>query len=176
MVGLLSEYPYVRKTTQFKPGGEITNRTVIQDPRRAKTYWDWLQLLGVPAAVAITDFWSNKRQNERQQRDEDHRAQDTALQEYLNKMSELLIDKKLHEDPLPHGDTRVTARARTLTVLSQLDRVRKRRVIQFLREARLISTEELLEGRTINPRVVGLDGADLRKAKLCGLRLVIARA
>ena len=30
-----------------------------------------------------------------------------------------------------------------------------------------------IEGRTINPRVVGLDGADLRKANLCGLRLVI---
>jgi hypothetical protein len=120
-----SEYPNERKTTQFKPGGEIDSRTVIQEPRRAKTYWDWLQLLGVPAAVAITGFWFNKRQNERQQIDEDHRAQDAALQEYLNKMSELLIDKNLHEDPLPHRDTRVTARARTLTVLSQLDSVRK---------------------------------------------------
>jgi len=169
-----SYYPYEKETTQFDPRGKIISRTVIQDPRRAKAYWDWLQLLGVPAVLAITGFWFNKTQNKRQQRAEDHRAQDTALQEYLNKMSELLIDKTLHEDPRPHGDTRVTARARTLTVLSQLDSVRKRRVIQFLREARLISTGETLEGRTINRSVVGLNGADLRNTNLSGMPLVNA--
>jgi uncharacterized protein YjbI with pentapeptide repeats len=43
-----------------------------------------------------------------------------------------------------------------------------------LREARLISRVELLEGRTINPSVVGLNRADLRNADLSGLRLVNA--
>ena len=170
-----SGHIYTREITHYNDSGKrITGTDIAQDPRRAKTYWDWLQLLVVPAALAVTGFWFNKRQNIRQQRIEDQHAQDTALQEYLNKMSELLIDKKLHEDPLPHGDTRVTARARTLTVLGQLDGTRKRRVIQFLREARLISTGETLEGRTINRRVVGLDGADLRNADLRKMRLVDA--
>lgn len=66
----------------------------------------------------------------------------------------------------------MTARARTLTVLEQLDGRRKRSVLQFLREARLINRrDEDLEGRLVQARVVGLDGADLTCADLKGLRL-----
>jgi hypothetical protein len=86
------------------------------------------------------------------------------LQAYLDQMSELLIDKKLHEETAPHSDKRVTARARTLIVLSQLNGVRPGRVLQFLYETRLISREERLENRKIEPRLVGLSGADLRGA------------
>lgn len=63
------------------------------------------------------------------------REQDAALQTYLDKMSELLVDKELHEKAEPYDDTRVTARTRTLTVLRQLDGRRKRNVLLFLREA-----------------------------------------
>lgn len=97
---------------------------------------------------------------------------DTALQSYLDQMSVLLIDKHLHGEYRPHGDTRVTARARTLTVLEGLDGRRKRSVLQFLREARLINrTDEDLEGRMVYARVVGLGGADLTDAELKGVKL-----
>jgi uncharacterized protein YjbI with pentapeptide repeats len=59
-------------------------------------------------------------------------------------------------------------------VLSQLkDKDRKRRVLQFLREARLISSKELhiLEGQPIHPNIVGLEDADLRDANLSGMKL-----
>jgi hypothetical protein len=66
----------------------------------------------------------------------------------------------------------VTARARTLTVLEELDGGRKRSVVQFLREARLINRmDEDLEGRLVHARVVGLYGAELTDADLKGIKL-----
>jgi len=62
-------------------------------------------------------------------------------------------------------------------VLGQLkDGEHKKRVLQFLREARLISSKELhiLEGQPIYPNVVGLEEADLRGAKLSGMKLADA--
>ena len=89
------------------------------------TLWDWLDLLIVPVTIAAATTagaaWFTRQ-----------REQDVALQTYLDKMSELLVDKELHEKA---DDTRVTARARTLTVLRQLDGRRKRNVLLFLREA-----------------------------------------
>jgi uncharacterized protein YjbI with pentapeptide repeats len=67
----------------------------------------------------------------------------------------------------------VTARARTLAVLSQLDGKCKRTVLLFLREARLINTQwHIREGRTIYPRIVGLRNADLSNAHLRAIQLI----
>jgi hypothetical protein len=132
------------------------------------TIWDWLDLLIVPAAIAgvatVGGAWFTRQ-----------RTQDTALQAYLDKMSELLIDKNLHEKYDPYDDTRVTARARTLAVLRELDGGRKRIVLLFLREARLINREEhLRNGRTVYARIVGLRDADLRNANLREAKLINA--
>jgi uncharacterized protein YjbI with pentapeptide repeats len=78
------------------------------------------------------------------------RAQDEALQAYLGHMSELLMDDSLYKrlrdatDSAGHNlrghNLRVLARARTLTVLGQLeDGLRKGSVLQFLYEADLIT-------------------------------------
>ena len=60
-------------------------------------------------------------------------AQDEALQEYLEQMSQMLTDK---ERPLrraqPGDDLSTVARARTLTVLTRLDDDRKGTVVRFL--------------------------------------------
>jgi uncharacterized protein YjbI with pentapeptide repeats len=130
------------------------------------TIWDWLELLIVPAAIAgvatVGGAWFTGQ-----------RAQDAALQAYLDKMSELLIDAQLREKDDPYEDTRVTARARTLAVLRELDGGRKRIVLLFLREARLINREEHLRGtRKVNPRIVGLRDADLTNANLRHAKLI----
>jgi uncharacterized protein YjbI with pentapeptide repeats len=131
-----------------------------------KRLWKWMDLLIVPATIAIVGtvggaFFTRER------------ARDTALQTYLDKMSDLLIDKGLRRETRRYGDTRLTARARTLAVLSQLDGKRKKIVMQFLREARLINKDHgTLEGVTINPCLVGLRDADLRRAKLRGIKLI----
>jgi len=123
-----------------------------------KNVWDWLDLLVVPAALAVGVYWLNTRQaarqrqaeDQRQAREdaaqeaqvqhtlevEDQRAQDAALQAYLDQMSHLLTDA---ERPLrraqPSDDLSIVARARTLTVLSRLDGQRKARVVRFLYES-----------------------------------------
>jgi Pentapeptide repeats (8 copies) len=126
----------------------------------------WLKVLILPVVVAVATTagaaWFTRE-----------RARDTALQGYLDKMSELLIDKKLLKEYGRYADARVTARARTLAVLSQLDGKRKRTVLLFLREARLINRHQYArEGRVIYPRAVGLRGADLSNAHLRGAQLV----
>jgi hypothetical protein len=102
---------------------------------------------------------------------ETQRAQDEALQAYLDKMSDLLIDKELHKKKGDYDETRVTARAQTLAVLERLDAERKKTVLLFLREARLINRYKYCprgqeQGVTYYPHYVGLGGADLSGAEL----------
>jgi uncharacterized protein YjbI with pentapeptide repeats len=138
------------------------------------TLWDWIKLLVVPAAIAAASLWFNRQQQERQRADDqrqqeraleiaDQRAQDEALQAYLDQMSHMLTNK---ERPLrraqPGDDLSVVARARTLTVLRRLDDKRKGSVVQFLYESGLINKDR----RILDLSKVDLFMADLRTAKL----------
>jgi uncharacterized protein YjbI with pentapeptide repeats len=155
----------------------VINRFFVHHP-----LWDWIKLLIVPAVIAGGGLWFNRQQRgreletareqrEREQRIANERAQDEALQGYLDGMSQLLTDK---EQPLHNaqpGDTLSTvARARTLTVLGRLDSDRKTSVVQFLFESGLIYKEHTLLGGTdlIERRhnIVRLDQANLRETDL----------
>ena len=134
------------------------------------TLWDWIKLLIVPAVIAGGGLWFNVQQREREQRIANERAQDEALQGYLDGMSKLLTDK---EQPLhkaqPGDNLSAVARARTLTVLGRLDSGRKRSVLQFLFESGLIYKEQtLLNGRhnIVSLQYANLSGAVLRYAWL----------
>src|SRR5258708_32893019 len=99
----------VIRTEEYQPG---------------RTLWDWMQLLFIPVVLAVAGFWFNHRErkaaekradNERkaaerraeaEQEIEQQRAksardiaegnqQEAALQEYINKMSELLLHENL---------------------------------------------------------------------------------
>jgi flagellar basal body-associated protein FliL len=127
-----------------------------------RTPWDWTDLLIVPVVLAIGGYWFTSSQNQATQAAAEQRAQDDALQSYLNQMGQLLLDKDtqlLHPKAKEGDDARTLARAWTLTVLPTLDGNRKRRVLQFLYEAGLIDKEH---------PIVGLRGADLRGADLSG--------
>jgi hypothetical protein len=120
----------------------------------------------------------NARATLRQQRELDlTRRVDEALQAYSEQLGDLLLDKNLHGKEHPYDETRVTARARTLAVLPQLDGDGKRSILQFLYEAQLINRwgKELQSKdhapMKFKPRLVGLDGADLREANLRYLTL-----
>ena len=87
------------------------------------TLWDWLKLLIVPAVIAIGGLWFNHQQQERQREDErrqqergleieNQRAQDAALQAYLDQMSQLMLEKDLRNSA-PESELRTLARART---------------------------------------------------------------
>jgi uncharacterized protein YjbI with pentapeptide repeats len=128
-----------------------------------KPLWDWLDLLIVPAVLAIGGYLFNSSQNQATQRAAEQRAQDDALQAYLDHMSDMLIPKKdqpsLYEtgpDADADDNLSTVARARTLTVLARLDGYRKASVVWFLYEADLIDRD----GR------IWLGNADLREAAL----------
>jgi hypothetical protein len=156
-----------------KPGRkkEPTPKHRIAWPRwtgfRGMTVRDWLQLLIVPFALVVIGFLFTMQQDarlqaiedqraERERELEEQRAQDEALQAYLDQMSTLLLEKDLRSSE-EDSEVRTLARARTLTVLGRLDPSRKAAVMQFLLEAELVQSA----GGPIVAPIVALAGADL---------------
>jgi uncharacterized protein YjbI with pentapeptide repeats len=152
-----------------------------------KKFWDYLELLIVPAALAIGVYLLNRAQQERERKAEDaqherelavesQRAQDEALQAYLDQMSSLLLEKDLRNSE-ENSEVRTLARARTLTVLGRLDKGRKNQVLGFLREADLVrgagdrSEQPIIKLDGADLRGVGLYQANLRRAHLKGAEL-----
>jgi cell division protein FtsB len=139
---------------------------------RGKTVWNWMELLIVPLALAVIGLAFSVQQDARQERVENQRAeaerelavqraQDEALQAYLDQMSTLLLEKDLR-DSEAGSEVRTLALARTHTVLESLGPSRKSELMQFLLEADLV---EGLDGR--DP-IIELGTADLKGANLTG--------
>jgi uncharacterized protein YjbI with pentapeptide repeats len=152
--------------------GTVT-RTEVYQP--GKTLWDWLQLLIIPAVLAVGGylFSFTTSRNERKAADLHNQteraiAQDNqreaALKEYFEKMSELLLHENLRQSD-PDDEVRKIARVWTLTVLQRLDGYRKGSLLQFVHESGLIE-----EGKSI----IDLSGADLTNASLVALVLTNA--
>jgi uncharacterized protein YjbI with pentapeptide repeats len=158
-----------------------------------KTVWDWLQLLIVPVILSLITVVFTWQQNARQEAIEDQRAhtertieeqraQDAALQAYLDQMSQLMLERNLRGSE-EGSEVRTLARARTRTVLARLDDRRKGSVVQFLYEASLLKKERLvvslshvrLRGADLSDlermREANLSDADLSKADLSGVDL-----
>jgi hypothetical protein len=148
-----------------------------------KTVWDWMDLLIVPIMLSLITVAFTWQQNTSQQRIEgqraeteryieDQRAQDEALQAYFDQMSSLLLLEDLRESPVG-SEVRTLARARTLQVLGRLDPYRKRSVLLFLNDSRLINRQDMsgAAGEHKDP-VVSLEAADLRGAKLSGSNVI----
>ena len=124
--------------------------------QRYKTIWDWMQLLVVPALLAGFAAWFTC-QRERLARDiEESRTREARLQNYFDRMTELILDKALSSSE-PGARVRDIARARTLTVVRGLDGERKGALLRFLLEAHLITAPH---------PIIKLDRADLRSADL----------
>jgi hypothetical protein len=95
-----------------------------------KTLWEWLQLLSslaMPIVLAIAGFWFTTQREQSGREVEEQRAQDAALQAYLDQMGILLLAKDGLRESEAGSEARTLARARTLTVLGRLDPSRKQR-------------------------------------------------
>jgi hypothetical protein len=123
---------------------------------RGKTLWDWLELLIIPAVLAGGAMWFSRAEREAEREIASDRLQEVALQAYLDKMTELLLEKDLRTSEAD-DEARAVARARTLTVLRQLDGERRATLLRFLYEAKLINKDDT---------VVELHMADLSQADL----------
>jgi uncharacterized protein YjbI with pentapeptide repeats len=168
------EQPVGRKESNRKQGEET------KESRwgfRGMTVRNWLELLIVPLVLVGIGLLFENQQAERQRAMEaqqqaleerraeaerelaEQRAQDEALQAYLDQMSGLLLERDLRTSE-KGSEVQTLARARTLTVLERLDPGRKTAVMRFLGEAVLIQRGE---GR--DP-IIDLGGADLSDADL----------
>jgi hypothetical protein len=131
-----------------------------------KKFWDYLDLLIVPVAIAMGVALINWMQNERQRRDDeaqqrrelelqDQRAQDEALQAYLDQLTLLLVTKqgqgliRMKVD----DDVRQVVQARSEPLLRSLNTTRRFSLILFLSGMGLIERDRSL---------ISLAGADLR--------------
>ena len=154
------------------------------------TLWDWAKLLIVPAAIAFAGLWFNAQQSDRERKRANEHARGEALQSYFDQMGRLLLDKDMELGKSKEGDeVRTLARAWTLTVLTRLgfDGLRKRSVVQFLYEAKLITKDHIaldlreaylnfakLNGSDFYLTRVNLHGASLTKATMNATNLVEA--
>src|SRR5215218_7972620 len=102
-----------------------------------RTFWEWMQVLIVPFAIALFTIVFSVVQSCSQQRIEEQRSQDEALQAYLGAMTDLLLKEELASSE-PDSVESTLARSRTLSTLDQLDGDHKRTVVIFLSEASLI--------------------------------------
>jgi hypothetical protein len=137
-----------------------------------KTLWDWLQLLGVLAIPVVVGFgaaWFTSQQGKVSDRENKDNQREAALQKYIDKMSELLLDanRPLRDSKSP-DEVRKIARTRTLATISSLDGSRKGSLIQFLFEADLINKD--IES-AIYLYNADLSGANLNRAILNGVYL-----
>jgi uncharacterized protein YjbI with pentapeptide repeats len=158
-----------------------------------QTLWDWLDLLIVPAVLAVGGYLFTRSESQRtlqssnQQREvdrevakeqaetdreiADQRRQDDTLQAYLDQIGQLLLDK---DRPLRQSkkddEVQTLARARTLTVLASLEGPRKASVVQFLYESNLIAVDHLV----LDLSEAALSGADLSSTALSGAHLSTA--
>lgn len=140
----------------------------------AKTLWDWIDLLLFPAALVAGVLVLSEAIRQMGREAEGRRARteweitldrsrEAALQAYLDRMMDLMGDGLRASDP---GDVKRTiVRARTLTVLRQLDVERKGLLLQFLHGSGLIGKG--MENNGDTRQVI----ADLRKADLGGANL-----
>lgn len=130
------------------------------DFEREKTLWDWMNLLIVPMALAIGAFLLNRAERFNEYQIAKERILENTLQDYLDKMTELLLKENLRESE-NNDESQSIARSRTLTALRILDQSRKGVLLKFIYESRLISQIPVIKLKGAD-----LSEADLKKANL----------
>jgi uncharacterized protein YjbI with pentapeptide repeats len=162
----------------------VTEKVTTTTPLEPKSLWDWMSLLGVPLVLTFLGY---KLQRAERARSIEHIKED-ALLNYLDQISELLIEKNLvakakairtdwQENERSAQSLRAeketvdaakdVIRARTLSILRFLenDGTRKGSVMNFLVEANVIGQLDL------NLKYADLSSADLKGLNLKGAKL-----
>ena len=116
-------------------GEESVRQIETVEQQQKVTWWQVVGALLIPlgggALIAWGGFKFNQKQRERDAVLEGQQAQDTAIQGYIDQMSDLLVDRHLRS--LPTGsDIHRLAEARTSEVLLGLDGERKRRPLKLI--------------------------------------------
>lgn len=103
-----------------------------------KTIWDLTNLAIVPILVALVAYYLDKNQKRTEEVITTARGQEAELQSYLDRMTDLLLrETPYKKEEIEARD--VVVRARTLSVLKNLDASRKASILRFLYESKLLN-------------------------------------
>lgn len=128
---------------------------------RAKTLWDWMELLIVPIFIAIAGFMFSYLQKQteleklRIAKEEDKeialdQQRQQIFDEYVAEMQKLVLDKEISPE------VKLYVQIRTQSVFRTLDARRNRDIVQFLDKSQL----------SIDFAGIDLEGADLERIRL----------
>lgn len=193
----LNGYNNVLTATEITASPQKITRTIAYQP--GKTLWDWLQLLIIPAVLAVGGYVFNytiskNEQQSTQVRDQTERdiaadnQREAALQAYIDKMSELLLAQNLR-NASKDGDRQNIAGVRTLldsrgipirsgpsgpSEAQKIGRIRTLTVLRRLDAERKGSVLRFLHESGLiykDKPIIDLTGADLCGADLSGAGL-----
>jgi uncharacterized protein YjbI with pentapeptide repeats len=126
--------------------------------RPAKTLWDVVQLLVIPVVLSMGALYFNQQERKRERRIQDARTEDSVLQTYLDRVSDLILNRGLMEaEKDTASPVHKVAQVRTVTALRQLSTQRQNSICQFLRDTGLCET--MLTGASLLD--IDLHGAHL---------------
>jgi len=143
-----------------------------------KSLLDYIQIIVLPFVLIAGGQLVSQAVNASARAQALEDAQEQRLQEYLNQMASLALDRALLNTEISEAGGHVireVARAQTLTALAGMDGPRKRFVVTFLYELGLVNgNAPLILMNTSDLTEADLVGAELFAANLSGARLATA--
>jgi uncharacterized protein YjbI with pentapeptide repeats len=180
--------------SEDRPDGAPTKGFFRRTSLGQKSLWDWINLLIVPAVIAIGGFWiewqvgTQQREFEKQRAEQaqtlqEQRAQEEALQAYLGQMSELILAHDVLRCDVEEEqcyEARTLAEARTETVIQRLNSDLNQHLIDFLWGADLLGVKDPLEDPETEAKQLKLlsnaplSGVDLARTNLIEVDLSLS--
>jgi uncharacterized protein YjbI with pentapeptide repeats len=129
-----------------------------------KTVWEVLELLIIPATLAIVAAYLDKLERKADREISKDNQREVALQNYFDAMTILILDKGLRNS-LPGNEVAEIAQVKTISTLERLDTDRKRKLVIFLSSLGLIigqkGTDPIIKLARTNLSEVNLSGTNL---------------
>jgi uncharacterized protein YjbI with pentapeptide repeats len=155
LIGYLISQGYSQSWTGFQGYSDSTGKNIP-----AKKLWDWMTLLIVPLSLSLIAYLFSRQERKIDREIAAEQYQQRLLQDYLDRISKLLLDKA--DELQPENRVATVAQVLTLTALRQSDVIRRTAILRFLSEARLIQ---------IGKRIIDLNRAELSEIVLPGVNL-----
>jgi uncharacterized protein YjbI with pentapeptide repeats len=130
-------------------------------------FWEWVGVLIIPVVLSAGAALLTNAQTQREVTATHLQAQDEALQQYLDQVTNLLIGRERGGNPTDSHLVSRLMQARTLALLLKLDRDRKRQPLKLIAQLELINRNDPL----LSLKNAGLDEADLHEVTLLNVSL-----
>lgn len=141
-----------------------------------KTVWDLAELMVVPFTLTIGGVLIGRLLDKNQKKMAREAQLQNILESYYDRMSNLIIEKKLQDDENASNGVKNMARAFTSTALNQLNGRRQDQIIQFLYNCNLIIGDEprIAIGAVSQSPITGgiFRGANMANVNLKGVKFI----